>query len=61
MPGNPDISEEQPRPEIPDNRIVEQYKIYVADLGNIGTRYTPLTRTRPPKSPMMPAATEPPT
>jgi hypothetical protein len=40
MPGNPDISEEQPRPEIPDNRIVEQYKIYVADLGNIGTRYT---------------------
>jgi hypothetical protein len=40
MPGKPDISGEQPRSEIPDNRIVEQYKLYVADLASIGTRYT---------------------
>jgi len=38
MPEEPDISVKQS--QIPEERIVEQYKLYVADLGNIGTRYT---------------------
>ena len=39
MPEDADISADQPH-IIPDDRIVEQYKSYVADLGNIGARYT---------------------
>src|SRR5262245_43964784 len=38
MSEEPDISAKQS--QIPEERIVEQYKLYVADLGNIGTRYT---------------------
>ena len=38
MPDETDISAKQS--QIPEDRIVEQYKLYVADLGNIGTRYT---------------------
>ena len=38
MSEEPDISAKQSH--IPEERIVEQYKLYVADLGNIGTRYT---------------------